>query len=188
VIQLESYDLLLGVCNITRLGLEETIVAKTFQISALSLLAVVAMSSVAVAEDDVAARIKPVGEVNVAGKTAAAPTPAASSPTPAAASTAAAAPAPAAVTPAAASAAAADPGAALYQAKSCFTCHGADGKTTIMDTYPKIAGQSAEYLFAQMKDIKTGTRSNGQTAVMKGIVAAVSDEDMKTIAEWLSKQ
>lgn len=159
--------------------------AKTFQISALSLLAVVAMSSVAVAEDDMAARIKPVGEVNVAGKTAAAPTPAASSPAPAAASTAGTASAPAAVTPAAA---AADPGAALYQAKSCFTCHGADGKTTIMDAYPKIAGQSAEYLFAQMKDIKTGTRSNGQSAVMKGIVAAVSDEDMKTIAEWLSKQ
>ncbi len=166
--------------------------AKTFQISALSLLAVVAMSSVAVAEDDVAARIKPVGEVNIAGKTVAAPAAVAAAPAtsaPAAVSTAAAAPAPAAATPAAApAAAAADPGAALYQAKSCFTCHGADGKTTIMDTYPKIAGQSAEYLFAQMKDIKTGTRSNGQTAVMKGIVAAVSDEDMKTIAEWLSKQ
>ncbi len=57
-----------------------------------------------------------------------------------------------------------------------------------MDTYPKIAGQSVEYTLAQMKDIKTGARSNGQTAVMKGLVAGVSDEDLKTIAEWLSKQ
>ena len=39
-----------------------------------------------------------------------------------------------------------------------------------------------------MKDIKSGARSNGQSAVMKGIVAAVSDDELKAIAEWLSKQ
>jgi len=170
--------------------LEETIVAKKISPTVLSFLALAAMGSttLAVAEDDVMARIKPVGEVNVGGQTAA-PAPAA---TPAAApATAAAAPAPAtaAAAPAPATpAAAADPGAALYQSKGCGGCHGADGKTTIMDTYPKITGQSVEYTLAQMKDIKSGTRSNGQSAVMKGIVAGVSDEDLKTIAEWLSKQ
>ncbi len=156
------------------------IVVKKFQSSVLSLLAVAAMGSATVvaAEDDVVARIKPVGEVNVADQAAAAAAPAATAaPAVAAASTAAA--------PAAASD---DPGAALYLAKGCMACHGADGKTTIMDTYPKIAGQSVEYALAQMKDIKTGARSNGQTVVMKGLVAGVSDEDLKTIAEWLSKQ
>ncbi len=152
--------------------------AKKFHSSVLSVLMAVAMGTVVAGEDDVTARIKPVGQVNIAGAASAPATPAAA---PAATPVAAAA-------PAAAPAAASDPGAALYQSKSCFTCHGADGKTTIMDTYPKIAGQSAEYLLAQMKDIKSGTRSNGQTAIMKGIVAGVSDEDMKTIAEWLSKQ
>ncbi len=152
--------------------------AKKFHSSVLSVLMAVAMGTVVAGEDDVTARIKPVGQVNIAG---AASAPAAPAAAPAATPVAAAA-------PAAAPAAASDPGAALYQSKSCFTCHGADGKTTIMDTYPKIAGQSAEYLLAQMKDIKSGTRSNGQAAVMKGIVAGVSDEDMKTIAEWLSKQ
>ncbi len=163
-------------------GLEEMIVAKKFQISVLSILTVAAMGTAAIAEDDVAARIKPVGEVNVAAQSAAAPAAA----TAAAAPAAPAAAAPAA--PAAPAAAAADPGAALYTAKGCNACHGADGKTTIMDTYPKITGQSAEYTLAQMKDIKSGARSNGQSAVMKGIVAGVSDEDLKTIAEWLSKQ
>jgi len=161
-------------------GFEEMIVVKKFQPSVLSLLVAVTMGSaaVAVAEDDVAARIKPVGEVKVAAPGEAAP--AAAPAVPAAES----APAPAAA-PAASSS---DPGAALYVAKGCMACHGADGKTTIMDTYPKIAGQSAEYALAQMKDIKAGTRSNGQSMVMKGIVAGVSDEDLKTIAEWLSKQ
>jgi len=135
------------------------------------------------AEDDVLARIKPVGQVNVAGKTAA-QAPAAAPPKQAAAAPAAA-PAPAAAAPAA-PAATSHPGAAAYQAKGCAGCHGADGKTTIMPVYPKIAGQSATYLLAQMKDIKSGTRANGQTAVMKGIIAGVSEEEMKAIAEWLA--
>ncbi len=79
-------------------------------------------------------------------------------------------------------------GAALYKAKACFSCHGADGKTPIMPTYPKIAGQSAQYAYNQMKDIKSGKRNNGQTAAMKGIIAGVSDEEMKAIAEWLATQ
>ena len=32
-------------------------------------------------------------------------------------------------------------GAELYKTKTCFTCHGQDGKTPIMPGYPKIAGQ-----------------------------------------------
>ncbi|MCB1858028.1 MAG: cytochrome c [Gammaproteobacteria bacterium] len=79
-------------------------------------------------------------------------------------------------------------GAALYQSKACFSCHGADGNTPIMPIYPKLAGQNAEYAFNQMKDIKSGARANGQTAVMKGIVAAVSDEELKAIADWLASQ
>ncbi len=82
-------------------------------------------------------------------------------------------------------AAAAD-GAALYKSKTCFTCHGQDAKTPIMPVYPKLAGQNADYLLNQMKDIKSGARSNGQTAAMKGIIATVSDEEMKAIADWLA--
>ncbi|WP_457669193.1 c-type cytochrome [Thiolapillus sp.] len=160
--------------------------AKKFHSSVLSLLAIAAMGSatLAAAEDDVMARIKPVGEVNVAAKTAGAPAVAAT----AAPATASAAPTAPAAAPAAPAAAAADPGAALFQSKGCGGCHGADARTTPMDTYPKLAGQSVEYLLAQMKDIKSGTRANGQTAMMKGIIAGVSEDEMKSIAEWLTKQ
>jgi cytochrome c len=84
-------------------------------------------------------------------------------------------------------AAAAD-GAALYKEKACFSCHGQDAKTPLMPAYPKIAGQSAEYAYNQMKDIASGARSNGQSAAMKAIIAAVSDEEMKALAEWLATQ
>ncbi len=79
-------------------------------------------------------------------------------------------------------------GAELYAAKGCSACHGADAKSPIAPSYPKLAGQNAEYLLAQMKDIKSGARANGQAVVMKGIVAGVSDDDMKTIADWLATQ
>ncbi|MCP4285663.1 MAG: c-type cytochrome [Gammaproteobacteria bacterium] len=79
-------------------------------------------------------------------------------------------------------------GGALYKAKGCFACHGADANTPIMPAYPKLGGQSAQYALNQMKDIKSGARANGQSAAMKGIVAGVSESDMKAIAEWLSTQ
>ena len=57
-----------------------------------------------------------------------------------------------------------------------------------MPTYPKVAGQSKEYLINQIKDIKSGARNNAQAAVMKGIVANVDDADLEKIAAWLSTQ
>ncbi len=77
-------------------------------------------------------------------------------------------------------------GAALYKAKTCWSCHGKDAKTPILPIYPKIAGQNKEYALTQMKDIKSGARSNGTSAAMKGVMHLVSEEEMATIAEWLS--
>ena len=77
-------------------------------------------------------------------------------------------------------------GAAVYKAKGCTGCHGPDAKSPVMPAYPKIAGQSKEYLTQQLKDIKSGARNNGQTAAMKGIMAPVSDADIMALAEYLS--
>ena len=77
-------------------------------------------------------------------------------------------------------------GAALYTAKGCAACHGADAKSPIMPQYPKIAGQSKEYLTQQMADIKSGSRSNGQSVVMKGIMAGVSDDEIAEMATYIS--
>jgi cytochrome c len=77
-------------------------------------------------------------------------------------------------------------GAALFKAKTCIACHGKDAKTPIMPIYPKLAGQNADYAFNQMKDIKSGARSNGMTAAMRGVMPLVSEEEMRAIADWLS--
>jgi cytochrome c len=77
-------------------------------------------------------------------------------------------------------------GAALYTAKACNTCHGADGKTPIMPSYPKLAGQNSDYAVAQIKDIRDGKRTNGMTAAMKPMVAALTDAEIKEISDYLA--
>lgn len=78
-------------------------------------------------------------------------------------------------------------GAKLYQEKTCVACHGKDGKKALMPNYPKLAGQNAAYAEQQMKDIKSGARNNAQTAAMKGVMHLVSDEEIKALADYLSK-
>ena len=88
----------------------------------------------------------------------------------------------------ASSAFAVEDGATLYQTKTCWSCHGKDGKTPILPNYPKIAGQNVQYIEEQMRDIKSGARSNGSTAAMKGIMdALVGDDEIKPLAEYVSK-
>lgn len=77
-------------------------------------------------------------------------------------------------------------GAALFKAKTCWSCHGKDAKTPLMPFYPSLAGQNADYAFNQMKDIKSGARSNGQTAAMKGVMGLVNEDEMRIIADWLA--
>lgn len=76
-------------------------------------------------------------------------------------------------------------GSDLYMKKTCFSCHGKDAKTPLLPMYPRLAGQNTDYAYNQMQDIKSGARSNGQTAAMKGIMHLVNDDEMRAIANWL---
>lgn len=78
-------------------------------------------------------------------------------------------------------------GAALYTAKTCIACHGADGKTPVLPAYPKIAGQNEAYVLQQMKDIKAGTRNNGMSAAMTAIMSTVSDEEVAILAKYVAE-
>ena len=87
----------------------------------------------------------------------------------------------------AAPAIAAPDGATLFQEKTCWSCHGKDAKKTLTPAFPKLAGQNAAYAEQQMKDIKSGVRANGQAAAMKGVMELVNDEEIKALADYLSK-
>jgi cytochrome c553 len=66
----------------------------------------------------------------------------------------------------------------------CAACHAPDGNS-IIPVNPKLAQQHPEYLVKQLQEFKSGKRAN---PIMVGMVAALSDEDMKNIAYWVSSQ
>ncbi len=77
-------------------------------------------------------------------------------------------------------------GAELFNNRTCATCHGKNGNTPILNHYPSIGGQSAEYVAQQMKDIKSGARSNGDSVAMKTIMQLVSDDEIQAIAAYVA--
>jgi cytochrome c553 len=67
---------------------------------------------------------------------------------------------------------------------TCSACHGADGNSP-SNLYPKIAGQHKTYLEKQLTQFKNGERGN---PIMAGMVAALSEQDMKDLAAYYASQ
>ena len=78
---------------------------------------------------------------------------------------------------------AADPvvGKAKYET-TCVACHGANG-ISIAPIYPNVAGQKEEYLVAQMKAFRDGTRPN---PIMAPMAQGLTDTDIANIAVFLA--
>ena len=66
----------------------------------------------------------------------------------------------------------------------CAACHGADGNSVIT-TNPKLAQQHPEYIAKQLANFKSGERKN---AIMSGMAAALSTEDMANVAAYFGAQ
>lgn len=77
-------------------------------------------------------------------------------------------------------------GKALFEEKGCISCHGPQGAEPTASNYPKLKGQNKEYMIQQIKDIKSGARDNGQTALMKPIVQGLTDAEIEALADYLS--
>ena len=68
------------------------------------------------------------------------------------------------------------------KAATCFACHGVDGNS-VDPQYPRLAGQYNLYLQHVLHEYKSGQRNN---PIMKGMVATLSDQDIKDIAAYFS--
>jgi cytochrome c553 len=67
---------------------------------------------------------------------------------------------------------------------ACITCHGPKGQSAV-GSWPKLSAQHAAYTAKQLRNYKDGTRAN---AVMMGMAAALTEQDMNNIAAFLVKQ
>jgi len=78
----------------------------------------------------------------------------------------------------------ADLAAGKRKAAPCAACHGADGNSA-SGQFPVLAGQTARYLYLQLKDFKEGRRSE---PAMAPFVAKLAAQDMLDLAEYFAAQ
>lgn len=65
----------------------------------------------------------------------------------------------------------------------CGFCHEYDGNPR-MTAYPRLAGQQPRYIEKQLADFRAGRR----TGTMQGTAELLSDEDIRTVADYFSAQ
>lgn len=80
--------------------------------------------------------------------------------------------------------AAGDPEAGARKVQACGACHGPNGNS-MNPAWPSLAGQHAQYLVKQLKDFKSGARTDPQ---MTPMTAALSEQDMEDIAAYYAEQ
>jgi cytochrome c553 len=67
---------------------------------------------------------------------------------------------------------------------ACASCHGATG-AGMPAQFPRLGGQHADYVLAQLKAFSVGERANDNAKVMRMIAAKMSEADMVAVADYL---
>lgn len=83
-----------------------------------------------------------------------------------------------------ASASAQDIEAGRKKAEACVACHGPNGNSTVPQ-FPILAGQTARYIYLQLKDFKEGRRTEPQ---MEPFVKDLTRDDMFNLAGYFAAQ
>jgi len=89
-----------------------------------------------------------------------------------------------ALSPAARAQAPAVPDAIKDKVAICAACHGATGNSD-NPLYPVLAGQTARYIYTELRDFKEGRRHDPN---MDAIVQPLSRDDMLALGDYFSKQ
>ena len=76
---------------------------------------------------------------------------------------------------------------ALVARAGCISCHGDSFSKPVDPSYPKIAGQHADYLYVALKAYKTtGKEMIGRSnPVMGGVAKQFSNEELQVIADYV---
>ncbi|MES2939905.1 MAG: c-type cytochrome [Pseudomonadota bacterium] len=78
--------------------------------------------------------------------------------------------------------------AELLKKGNCVSCHGANLSKPIDPSYPKIAGQHADYMFVALKSYKADANPNvgRSNAVMGAIAKQFSNAELKELSKYVS--
>lgn len=68
---------------------------------------------------------------------------------------------------------------------ACFSCHGSAG-WGVGEAFPAIAAQQPHYTYTQLANWKSGRRANSPLGLMENIASALSEQDMRAVADYLA--
>jgi cytochrome c553 len=77
-----------------------------------------------------------------------------------------------------------DVGAGKAKAERCAACHGADGNSAV-ETFPILAGQTARYLYLELRDFHEGARKD---PVMSAQLDGLTKQDFLDLAAYFAAQ
>jgi cytochrome c553 len=67
----------------------------------------------------------------------------------------------------------------------CASCHGSDGRSTVIPQYPKIGGQSAPYTVNALRAYRDGRRIGTFASIMAEVAKPLSDADIENLAAYV---
>ena len=70
---------------------------------------------------------------------------------------------------------------------ACASCHAPGAARAEGMIPPHLAAQHRDYLAKQLSDFATGERSNDPGGVMRAVAAALTDEEIAALADYLSQ-
>ena len=68
---------------------------------------------------------------------------------------------------------------------ACMTCHGPNAEGQADNAFPRLAGQHRDYLMLQLEYFHALLREN---AVMQGVAASLSNDEIAAVAEYLASK
>lgn len=68
---------------------------------------------------------------------------------------------------------------------ACAGCHGPTG-AGIPAQYPRIAGQFPEYVEAQLRAFRAGTRANDPNGMMRGVAVRMNNREIRAVTEYVA--
>ena len=68
---------------------------------------------------------------------------------------------------------------------ACIACHGPRGNGTELSGFPKISGQHAEYIKAQLEKFRDGSRNNDMNAMMRDVAKKLTDAEIDTLSKYV---
>ncbi len=68
---------------------------------------------------------------------------------------------------------------------ACMACHGPAGGGNPSANFPRINGQHAAYLEQTLKYFRSGERDNDPAGMMRGVAAAMTDEEIAAVAQYM---